>query len=155
MFLLGNCYFREDSIAAIAPAHRRQAEFASDVDLGYNVHLIGGTVFHVDVDADEVRRVLINLGIVKVQPPVSVELTADKIDKLNKALADGFRYIARDKNQQVFAYVKKPTKGSGQWDQASGDANPLRIKGDFSWLSWEDDEPTEIALLLGYSPLGV
>lgn len=59
----------------------------------------------------------------------------------------GCSYIAKDKGLGIYAYTKKPEKYGDGWTTMDGDF--LRVDTDlFSFLHWDDEEPTLIQDLL-------
>lgn len=157
MIKLGEAYINEKFIEAIFPTGSVDpfSEFKPYPDkTQYVVILTQGRVL-VSTSENEVRIALMSVGLLDGHDSISVELSPDEEDKLQRALADGYRYIARDSNQQVFVYIQKPEKGPGAWRVKDDDEAPLRIKGDFDFLDWEDDEPSEIAPLLGFMQKGM
>lgn len=53
----------------------------------------------------------------------------------------GFNYIAKNKNGEIYMFKDKPVKCSDVW--RSG-VLYLRLCYDFSFISWDDDEPFNI-----------
>lgn len=80
-----------------------------------------------------------NVTIYKKPIPAKMEQLA-----IDYALACGYHWFAKDKNESVYAYKEKPIKsnGNGTWDYDNGDSDcMLQIVLPISFLSWEDDEP--------------
>ena len=74
--------------------------------------------------------------------------------ELLKSLDDEWKWIARDKNEEIAAYENKPTKkwtlvSGNQWDitEISQDWKTLNRKL-FQFIQWEDGEPYNIAELI-------
>ena len=62
------------------------------------------------------------------------------------------KWIARDKNGNLFLYSKKPAKygDSWSWDDGICNADYIDIFPDlFQSIKWEDEEPVEIAKVIG------
>ena len=65
----------------------------------------------------------------------------------------GFEWLARDKNQRLFAYREKPHKRTNNW-LCEGDILaksayvPEQNTGLFPFIQWTDTEPTKISDLL-------
>lgn len=59
-------------------------------------------------------------------------------------------YIARDKNGNLYVYSGKPTKNinTGCWHAAELDALMYLETYEFLNVKWEDEEPTEVELIL-------
>lgn len=80
-----------------------------------------------------------NVTIYKKPIPAKMEQLA-----IDYALACGYHWFAKDKNESVYAYKEKPIKsdGNGAWDYDNGNSDcMLEIGLPISFLSWEDDEP--------------
>lgn len=80
-----------------------------------------------------------NVTIYKKPIPAKMEQLA-----IDYALACGYHWFAKDKNESVYAYKEKPIKsnGNGTWDYDNGDSDcMLQIVLPISFLSWEDNEP--------------
>lgn len=76
-----------------------------------------------------------------------VVLTEDDKKKLEACLTLGLGWVARDMGGDVFAYCTKPCKGVQGW---VGTARYLKVNmpDSVKWLNREDEEPTEIRILL-------
>lgn len=75
-------------------------------------------------------------------------LTEDDITVLKALQIMGYHWIAEDKNGGIsFAYIEKPTKyyDDGVWSNSSS----YSVNYTFPFISWEDEEPTNIGWLLG------
>ena len=77
---------------------------------------------------------------------VKVELTAQEIEILKALKVLGFNWIARDKNNELCAYNLKPTKNSFEYD--TFDHLYYLKKYLFTFITWQDEEATEIEELL-------
>ena len=72
-------------------------------------------------------------------------------DLLKRLLEEGYHYLARDENGDLFGYTEFPEKseGNGIWDGVSGDYDYYYIRqDDFPEIKWTDNEPTKISELL-------
>lgn len=87
------------------------------------------------------------------QRPKPPKLSEREIEILKALDVIGFKYIARDKGGNIFAYQPKPIKDDDIW-VFSGDVHPdetqlFKLKRDlFSFVNWVDKEPTKISNLL-------
>lgn len=68
------------------------------------------------------------------------------ISKKDRVFLDYFknryRYIARNKDNALYVYIKKPNKCTNYWEstgEKNKDLRPFNI--DFPMVKWEDDEP--------------
>ena len=85
--------------------------------------------------------------------PDRLELNVKQKEILQALKTLGYKYIAKDSDKVLFAYLDKPVKHSVDW---SVNTSPERSLGDhfecFDHLnnlcSWSDDEPTSIDDLL-------
>ena len=68
------------------------------------------------------------------------------MEKLYELAADGYKYLARDKDGKLFAFRHKPKYGGFYWDDPDP-APALQVDG-LSFISEEDEEPTEISSLI-------
>ena len=106
-----------------------------------------------DTTMDEAEAALIDAGVV-------TDLTADKdkdelpglmipdeeIQNLKELYSADYRYLARDKDGSLYAFRNRPEYGGFYWDDPEREP-ALRIDG-LSFISSEDEEPTEISTLL-------
>lgn len=77
---------------------------------------------------------------------VDVQLTAHEIEVLKALKVLGFNWIARDGNNYLFAYEEKPTR-SIEFFYEDG-INMMLDKDLFTFITWQDEEPTSIEELL-------
>ena len=79
------------------------------------------------------------------------ELTDDELAKLRDLEADGYRYMARDKDGKLFAFRQKPEYDGAYWnDPGPQNAGVFRIYGGFNFIEKDADEPAEIYTLMGF-----
>ena len=77
------------------------------------------------------------------------EYSAIEIEIAKNLLAKGYEWIARDKDDRVYAYGTKPVKGEDEWDvegswlllMSGGARGVIPI---FDIIRWEDDEPVRL-----------
>jgi len=71
-----------------------------------------------------------------------------KLTKKEKAfsrIALGTHYIARDKNNELYIFDDRPSKGVNGWENDNLEINILKINEDFfPFIKWEDEEPWSI-----------
>ena len=113
-----------------------------------------GSNIWVDATMDEAEAALIDAGVVTdltadydEEKSLLPLLRNDEVDALRKLADDGYRFLARDKDGKLFAFRHKPKYGGFYWDDPDP-APALQVSG-LSFISEEDDEPTEISSLLG------
>ena len=68
-----------------------------------------------------------------------------KLTKAEKVILENidnkFKYIARDLDNLLFIYNKKPKKGSIQWVGYNGSHDFCVFKHLFNFVKWKDEEP--------------
>ena len=78
------------------------------------------------------------------------DLTHDRgheIDVLKALKTLGYEWLARDFDRELYAFVEKPEKGETTWFNHSH-LNSYIDKDLFTFIKWEDEEPTNINELL-------
>lgn len=79
----------------------------------------------------------------------SVKLTRFEHDVLKHLLEKTqYRFIVREKSDNIYIYKRKPKKGTGAWDISSGMQNLNIFVNLFPFIKWEDSEPTSIEYVL-------
>lgn len=74
-----------------------------------------------------------------------VKLTRFEHDVLKYLLEKTqYRFIARERNDTIYIYKRKPKKGSDAWEIISGMQNLNLFINLFPFIEWEDSEPTSI-----------
>lgn len=74
-----------------------------------------------------------------------VKLTRFEHDVLKHLLEKTqYRFIARERNDTIYIYERKPKKGSDAWEIISGMRNFNLFINLFPFIKWEDEEPTSI-----------
>ena len=74
-----------------------------------------------------------------------VKLTRFEHDVLKYLLEKTqYRFIARERNDTIYIYKRKPKKGSDAWDSSTGMLNLNVFINLFPFIKWEDEEPTSI-----------
>jgi hypothetical protein len=59
-----------------------------------------------------------------------------------------YRFIARERNDTIYIYTRKPKKGSDAWEIISGMRNFNLFINLFPFIEWEDEEPKSIKKIL-------
>lgn len=78
-----------------------------------------------------------------------VKLTRFEHDVLKYLLEKTqYRFIARERNDTIYIYKRKPKKGSDAWEIISGMQNLNLFINLFPFIEWEDSEPTSIEYVL-------
>ena len=74
-----------------------------------------------------------------------VKLTRFEYDVLKHLLEKTqYRFIVREKSDNIYIYKRKPKKGLGAWDISTGMQNLNIFVNLFPFIKWEDSEPTSI-----------
>lgn len=55
-----------------------------------------------------------------------------------------YRFIVREKSDNIYIYKRKPKKGIGAWDSSTGMLNLNIFINLFPFIKWEDSKPTSI-----------
>lgn len=73
-----------------------------------------------------------------IEPPLSI---SRKAMRLLEYIKDDYKYIARNKDEELFLYANKPKKSFDIWysEGADGSIKPFNV--DFPMVKWEDKEP--------------
>ena len=84
------------------------------------------------------------------EDPIRFILSDEELFEASELLAQGFSYMARDKDDKLFAFVSKPDYDGVYWSpQPEDELEPALVEGAFACISADDDEPTAISDLLG------
>lgn len=74
-----------------------------------------------------------------------IKLTRFEHDVLKHLLEKTqYRFIVREKNDNIYIYKRKPKKGLGAWDISTGMQNLNIFVNLFPFIKWEDEEATSI-----------
>lgn len=150
---IGSALIDPDEIAAISPERREHLELECDEATSVFVILKGGGGLWANTTMDEAEAALIDAGVVTDLTAGKDEddlpglmLPDEEIQKLKELYSADYRYLARDKDGSLYAFRNRPEYGDFYWDDPEREP-ALRIDG-LSFVSAEDEEPTEISSLL-------
>ena len=149
---IGSALIDPEEIAAIIPSLNDWTS-AGVMATMIRIEFRNGGSTWIDATMDEAEAALIDAGVV-------TDLTADKdedelpglmipdeeIQNLKELYSADYRYLARDKDGSLYAFRNRPEYGGFYWDDPEREP-ALRIDG-LSFVSAEDEEPTEISSLL-------
>lgn len=76
-----------------------------------------------------------------------IPLSKLEYELLKYCIEHGYRYIARDKDELLFACDIKPRKIQDRWDVIER-VKKINFNDLFSFIKWEDEEPYPIACIL-------
>ena len=75
-------------------------------------------------------------------------ITREEYGWLNIHRSEGFRWIARDKNKELYVYTTEPEKRECEWRTTKLNSSGVYNDDDgyrlFQDIKWEDEEPTKI-----------
>ena len=63
---------------------------------------------------------------------------------------EGYNYLARDENGDLWAFRVKPEKEDDSWDAETDYHSNIIYNDNFPEIQWTDDEPTKITDLLAF-----
>lgn len=145
---IGSALVDPEEIVAIKPYPDGNFD-CHDHSVLINIILRNSTSFLTDSTMDEAEAALIDAGVVTdLTPdhdPVS-PLTDAEVEKLCELKSDGYKYLARDKDGKLYAFRHKPKYGGFYWEEPDP-APAMQVDG-LSFVSEEDEEPTEICSLI-------
>lgn len=107
-----------------------------------------------DLDVEKIYEDYTLTNLLWKRPEPKPELSAKERNILVQALSDGYRWIARDKDNEVWLFDVKPYKakfcGIEVWlNGFENNVHPLILCKDlFTFLNWKDKKPTKIKDLL-------
>ncbi len=149
---IGSALIDPDEIAAVSPY---SDETLSALEKATHVCIVfkHGESLWIDATMDEAEAALIDAGVVtdltagKDEDDLAgLMLPDEEIQKLKELYSADYRYLARDKDGSLYAFRHRPEYGGFYWDDPERDL-AFRIDG-LSFVSAEDEEPTEISSLL-------
>lgn len=94
----------------------------------------------------------IALAVVAREPSIKAShmevLQALTIDELKTRYEQGYLFAAKDEDGKAFVFTARPTKGKASWINDDDTSTVRRLRYGFDALSFDDDNPLEIASLL-------
>lgn len=82
-----------------------------------------------------------------VEPKQPIQLTQFEYEYLKRLKGDGYKYLARDDDNSINAFVIEPLYNRNEW--STGDNDYYYVFEDlFTFATWEDGEPYEIDYIL-------
>lgn len=145
---IGSALVDPEEIVAIKPYPDGHFD-CCDQSVLIDIILRNSTSFLTDSTMDEAEAALIDAGVVTDLTPDHdpvPPLTDAEVKKLYELKSDGYKYLARDKDGMLYAFQHKPKYGGFYWDDPDL-APAMRVDG-LSFVSEEDEEPTEICSIL-------
>lgn len=109
-----------------------------------------------DIMSDDEVKFCLSYGInhkwmylISEVEPLNSKISLSKLEYelLKYYIEHGYQYIARDDSEVLFAYDTKPDKMQYQW-KSTENIKEINFYDLFSFIKWEDEEPTNIKELL-------
>ena len=149
MIRVGDTILNEDFIAAIRPANDDGIIVPADVATLTVVSLSSGEQVIIRAPMLDASRALERAGFLE---PVGTEsirsFTLGELDELKVRYEQGYLFAAKDEDGKAFVYTARPTKGKASWINDDDTSIVRRLHCCFNALSFDDDNPLEIASLL-------
>ena len=145
MVKIGDTYFAESAIEAMAPCERRFIDEHQNVTYApaCSVYLSCGNVVTAKATEEEVTAAVSLLGLLAPPEEAEIELDREELEELATLFGAGFRWAARDRDGKAFAYKDKPTKGRSCWQAYEHQ----RLHHDFDGIAFDDDAPLDLTKL--------
>lgn len=127
-----------NDIFKIKGQQNRKAEYYFDNNLELHCILLGDDF---KLDGEKSNKMVIDIlrGDLIVQTIIAP--TKDEQLAIDYAKTCGYKWLAKDKNDTVYAYKEKPIKQSTSWFGVGYSGYILKIGLPISFLSWEDEAP--------------
>lgn len=113
------------------------AQIATNQNYSVNCYRIG-------IDCSECLRLSLLELLEECKEPI--KLTRFEYEYLKFAKENGYNFIARDKNNNLYLYSNKPWKAQVYWGHEGG-TTPVFAEL-FKFVKWKDEEPYSIDELL-------
>lgn len=145
MTKLGNAFVNLFPAFAVVPNQYTTAPNGTQAVSGYEIHYPGGGIVFVECSEAEMIQALEAEDL--IAPSEEEAVLSFSIQEQNALLAlyqRNFRFLAKDENGKLFAYVAPPSKGKHSW--LNDERYPvLAVHDSFEQLSFEDAAPLDIA----------
>lgn len=146
MIKIGNAFIDPSEIAAVVdysdPVHDEEPEIEVFLRANSEPLLIRAAF-------DEAEAALIDAGYIEDPggDPIP-EMSAEEIKELADLNTRGYKFLARDGDDRLYAYMRKPKKDGAYWDDDPdpGQPKPARVNSDFEFI--DDDRLWSIEWLL-------
>ena len=135
MISIGNVIVNEEQIAAIYPSIETPGKIWISLATGRTVWTMASMA--------EVKAALHAVGKDNIPNKLAQELAV-----LEQLAADGYYYIARDEDEQLWAYTAMPSKSDHCWNAENGHSKKTRSDLFDGVVEWPDELPSEIDLLV-------
>ena len=103
---------------------------------------------HAKKDTRTLEEVLGEITKTSIAGKYFDETYFNREDLLKQLRNEGYNYLARDEDGDLWGFREKPKKEDDFWDTETDYRSTIIESDDFPEIKWADDEPTEIADLL-------
>ena len=149
MIRVGDTILNEDFIAAIRPASDNGIVAQADSATLTVVSLSSGEHVVIRAPMLDATRALERAGFLEpVGSKPTRAFTIGELDELKARYEQGYLFAAKDEDGKAFVYTARPTKGKASWINDDDTSTVRRLHCGFDALSFDDDNPLEIASLL-------
>lgn len=149
MIRVGDTILNEDFIAAIRPANDDGIIVPADVATLTVVSLSSGEQVIIRAPMLDASRALERAGFLEPVCNNSIRVfTPGELDELKTRYEQGYLFAAKDEDGKAFVFTARPTKGKASWINDDDTSTVRRLRYGFDALSFDDDNPLEIASLL-------
>lgn len=146
---IGAAFLDPDEIQTVTPDRNEEHKQIC-------VGLKGGLICWIEGTMDEAEAALIDAGVMidpaadpKENETPGPEMDAEERYRLEDLDADGYRYLARDKDGKLYAFRRKPVFEGFYWsDPGPGNLGAVRVTEAFLSIGQDEEKPTEISRLL-------
>ena len=149
MIRVGDTILNEDFIAAIRPANDDGIIVPADIATLTIVSLSSGEQVIIRAPMMDASRALERAGFLEPVGGNPIRaFTIGELDELKARYEQGYLFAAKDEDGKAFVYTARPTKGKVSWINDDDTSIVRRLHCCFDALSFDDDNPLEIASLL-------
>lgn len=149
MIRVGDTILNEDFIAAIRPANDDGIIVPADVATLTVVSLSSGEQVIIRAPMLDASRALERAGFLEPVGGNPIRaFTIGELDELKARYEQGYLFAAKDEDGKAFVFTARPTKGKASWINDDDTSTVRRLHCGFDALSFDDDNPLEIASLL-------
>ena len=146
---IGNALIDPEEVQTITPDRN---EGSGQILVGFK----GGCSCWIEGTMEEAEAALIDAGVMidpaadpKENETPGPEMDAEERYRLEELDADGYRYLARDKDGKLYAFRRKPVFEGFYWsDPGPGNLGAVRVTEAFLSIGQDEEKLTEISRLL-------
>lgn len=159
MIWLGSKLVNEDCIASIeeaAPDVYMCGACDPNAEPALAVRLTSGDVLFVRCTMTDAVEALERAGLLDAPETVGVAqllFSKEELTEMREAYANGFRYVAKDKNGAVYAYIDRPSRSGAYWSVSDGKST--RLVCGYAALHYDEAEPYDMESIFAVQEVGV